>query len=185
MQSFNLHNDEGELDMIINWMRNSTSAAWAFLILRLWLGYEWLSAGWEKLGTDVWTGDKAGVAIGGFLKGAIGKSTGDHAEVHGWFGDFLQNMVVPNGKFFSYLVVYGEMLVGLGLILGGLTMVAAIGGVLMNMMYLWAGTSSTNPELLVLSILVLVAGANASKLGLDHFLRKWFVKSPDPMSRNL
>jgi thiosulfate dehydrogenase (quinone) large subunit len=31
------------------WLFQSTAAAWIWLVVRLYLGYEWLEAGWEKL----------------------------------------------------------------------------------------------------------------------------------------
>ena len=50
-----------------------TRLAPLWLIIRLYVGYEWLMAGWEKF-TDpagVWVGAKAGTAIMGFAKGAL------------------------------------------------------------------------------------------------------------------
>jgi len=37
--------------------------AWVWLILRLYIGWEWLNAGWGKLQNPTWTGSKAGTAI--------------------------------------------------------------------------------------------------------------------------
>ena len=38
------------------WLFGSSKAAWIWLIVRLWLGWEWLHAGWHKLfgGTITW-----------------------------------------------------------------------------------------------------------------------------------
>ena len=61
----------------MNGLRTSRFTGIAWLIARLYLGYEWLIGGWEKVvgeGGAVWVGDKAGVAVAGFLKGAIAKS---------------------------------------------------------------------------------------------------------------
>jgi thiosulfate dehydrogenase [quinone] large subunit len=106
---------------------------WLWLILRLYVGWEWLSAGWGKVTSPVWTGSKAGVALTGFLQGALAKTAGDHPDVQGWYAAFLQNVVIPNAVFWSYLVSWGELVVGIALILGILTGVAAFFGSFMNM----------------------------------------------------
>ncbi len=54
----------------------NTRWAWIWLILRLYAGYEWLSAGVGKVQSPVWVGGQAGVAITGFVKGALAKTAG-------------------------------------------------------------------------------------------------------------
>jgi thiosulfate dehydrogenase [quinone] large subunit len=53
-------------------------------------------------------------------------------------------------------------------ILGSLTITAAFFGLLMNFMFVFAGTVSTNPWLMLLGLLVVVAGTNAGRFGLDR-----------------
>lgn len=139
-------------------------------ILRIWLGYQWISAGIEKISNPAWVGSKAGVAITGFLKGALAKATGDHPLVQGWYASFIQSVALPNAKVFSYLVAYGEVLVGISLILGALTIVGLLAGAFMNLNYMLAGTTSTNPNLYTAAILLMAAGANAYLFGLDRFI---------------
>jgi thiosulfate dehydrogenase (quinone) large subunit len=146
---------------------------WVWLVVRLYLGYEWISAGWTKLagsGSSAWVGDKAGAAIVGFAKGALAKSSGDHPDVTGWYATFLNDLVIPNAGLFGRLVAVGETLVGLALILGALTGIAAFFGILMNANYLLAGTVSTNPILIILGTIVMLAWRNAGWIGLDRFL---------------
>ncbi len=150
----------------------STRSAWIWLILRLYVGYQWISAGWEKIHSDVWTGGKAGLALHGFIQGALAKSKaapGGHADVTGWYANFLQHVVLPNAKVFSIVVSYGEFLVGLGLILGLLTGVAAFFGGMMNISYLFAGTLSTNPLLLLCATILVLAWKVGGWYGLDRF----------------
>lgn len=59
--------------------------AWLWLILLLYVGWEWLSAGWGKLHEAAWTGDKAGAAISGFVNHALTETTGAHPNVQGWY----------------------------------------------------------------------------------------------------
>ncbi len=147
-----------------------TRASWLWLIVRLYIGYEWVSAGLEKLSSPVWTGARAGTALAGFVQGAIKQTGGAHPNVQGWYGDFLKSFVVPNASTFSYLVSLGETLVGVALILGALTGVAAFFGIFMNANYLLAGTVSTNPILAFLAIFIVLAWRNAGWIGLDRWL---------------
>jgi thiosulfate dehydrogenase [quinone] large subunit len=143
--------------------------AWIWLILRLYLGYEWVLAGWEKL-TGGWMGATAGTALTGFLKGALTKSTGAHPDVQGGYAWFLQNAVLPNAAVWSYVVAWGEFLVGVGLILGIFTGIAAFFGGFMNANYLLAGTVSTNPILFIIEIFIILAWKTAGWWGLDRWV---------------
>ena len=113
--------------------------AWIWLILRLYVGYEWITAGWEKLNSPAWTGAKAGSAMTGFVKGALAQTGGAHPAVQGWYASFLQSAVLPAPVVWSWAISIGEFLVGLGLIVGMLTGIAAFFGSVMNMNYLLAG----------------------------------------------
>ena len=155
---------------VARFLFSDVRASWIWLIVRLYLGYEWLSAGTEKLTSPAWTGAQAGTALTGFLKGALAKTAGANPSVQGWYAAFLRDVVLPNAKAFSYLVAFGETLVGVALVLGLLTGIAAFFGVVMNANYLLAGTVSTNPILIILGALVMLAWRNAGWIGLDRWL---------------
>jgi len=57
-----------------------------------------------------------------------------------------------------------------GLILGAFVGVAALAGAFMNMNFMLAGSASSNPVLLVLAILLILAWKTAGYIGLDRFL---------------
>lgn len=146
-------------------------------IVRVYVGWEWLSAGFGKTfgsSSAAWVGANAGTAVTGFLKGGLAKATGEHPQVQSWYGWFIEQIALPNATLFSYIVAWGELLVGVGLIIGFLTTIALFGGILMNLNYLFAGTVSTNAQLLVLEALLLWAGAAAYYWGVDRvFLPRW------------
>ena len=144
--------------------------AWVWLILRLYLGYEWLTAGWEKLTSPAWTGAQAGTALTGFVKGALTKATGAHPDVQGGYAWFLQNLVLPNAVVWGYVVSWGEFLVGVALILGLFTGIAAFFGGFMNANYLMAGTVSTNPILFIIAAGIILAWKTAGWWGLDRWV---------------
>lgn len=141
-------------------------------LVRLYVGYEWLIAGWGKATNPagVWVGDKAGAAVTGFLTGALKKTSGDHPDVQGYYGWFIQHVALPNATFLSYAVTFGEIFVGVALILGLFTGIAAFFGGLMNTNYLMAGTVSSNPMLFVLATLLVLAWRTSGYWGLDRWL---------------
>lgn len=147
---------------------NDTRSAIIWLLIRVYVGYTWLTAGWGKIHSDAWTGDNAGVAIQGFVNGALAKSQ-EGADVAGWYASFLENSVLPNATVFSFIVAYGELLVGLGLIVGLLTGIAAFFGSVMNVSFLFAGTLSVNPVLFILSTWLVLAWKVAGWYGLDRW----------------
>ena len=141
-----------------------------WLAIRLYVGWIWLQAGIEKVQSPVWTGTKSGVALTGFVTGALQKTLGLHPDVQGWYATFLKDFVLPNSSLFSYLVAYGEVLVGIALILGFLTGTAAFFGGFMNMSFLLAGTVSTNPILFLFELLLILAWRVAGWWGIDRFI---------------
>lgn len=149
---------------------SNTSMAFVWLIVRVYLGWQWLSAGWEKVTSPMWTGANAGGALQGFVQGALSKTSGAHPDVSGWYGSFLQHAVLPHIHTWSYVVAYGEVFVGVALILGILTGIAAFFGLFMNLNYLLAGTVSINPILFTLSIFIILAWKVAGYIGFDRYL---------------
>ena len=147
-----------------------TRFAWAWLALRLYVGWQWIIAGWAKIHDAVWTGEKAGAALQGFLSGALQKTAGSHPDVSGWYAYFIQNVVIPHAAFFSCVVAYGEVVVGFCLIAGLFTGIAAFFGAFMNVNYLFAGTVSVNPLLLLVELFLILAWRNAGWYGVDRFL---------------
>ncbi len=163
-----------------------TRMAWFWLIVRLYLCYEWLTAGLEKMfgrsfsfgssfgqaaqGGSWITGSHVGAAVKGFASGALAQTGGAHPSVQGWYGWVLQHVVIPNAGTFAYAITFGEVLVGLGLLVGALTGIAACFGLFMNLNYLFAGTVSTNPLLGVLAVLVVLAWRIAGYYGVDRYL---------------
>ncbi|HTK33582.1 MAG TPA: DoxX family membrane protein [Candidatus Paceibacterota bacterium] len=149
---------------------NNTKASWFWFIVRIYVGYEWLIAGWGKVTSPSWTGPTAGGALSGFLNGALAKTASAHPDVQGWYAYFLEHVVLAHAHTWSYFVAYGELLVGLALILGIFTGVAAFFGLFMNLNYLLAGTVSTNPVLFVLGIGLVMSWKVAGYIGLDRWL---------------
>lgn len=145
----------------------NTKSGWIWLILRLYLGYAWLMAGIGKVTSDAWTGEQAGLAVTQYLEGAVAKAS--EGDVSTWYAWFLENVAIPNATLFSYLVAWGEVLVGIGLIVGFLTGICAFFGALMNISFLLAGTVSSNPMMFIIAVLLIMAWKVAGWYGLDRW----------------
>jgi thiosulfate dehydrogenase (quinone) large subunit len=150
--------------MIMEFLRTNKIAAGLLTFLRLYLGWSWLSAGWGKV-----TGDPFNAA--GYLNGAVNNPVMSQEQVvYPTYVAFLENFALPYADLFSFMVAWGEVLVGLGLILGVLTTWAAFFGIVMNFAFMFAGTISTNPWMVMLTIFILAAGYNAGRFGGDRWV---------------
>jgi thiosulfate dehydrogenase (quinone) large subunit len=147
----------------------SSGSAVLWFVVRMNVGAQWFLAGWEKVKEPALWGT-SGVALKGFVTGALAKSAGPNPAVQGWYANFLHQFVLPNVGLISFLVTYGEFAVGLGILLGVLTGIAAGFGVLMNMNYLLAGTVSINPILGMFALFLCFSWRVCGQIGLDRRL---------------
>jgi thiosulfate dehydrogenase (quinone) large subunit len=142
-----------------------------WLVVRLYVGFAWLEAGWHKVTDAKWAwGNGSGVL--GYWKGAVAiPQQGSPRISYDWYRDFLNFLISNNAHtWMAPVIAWGEVLVGLGLIFGVLTGWAAFFGALMNMSFMLAGSASTNPVLFSLSILLILAWRVAGYLGGDRFV---------------
>lgn len=150
---------------------NSTTFSLVWLVIRLYVGYQWLSSGLGKLGNPGWT--VTGEALQGFWVRAVAIPDAPARPVitYDWYRAFIQGLL-DSGSYvwFSKLVVAGEILIGVALILGLFTAIAAFFGGFMNWNFMMAGTASTNPMLFTLSILLILAWKTAGYWGLDRLV---------------
>jgi thiosulfate dehydrogenase [quinone] large subunit len=148
---------------------SSTDWAWLWLMVRLYLGVSWMKGGWHKLSEEPWTG--TGVAVKGFWDRAVAIPEGGRPAIsYDWYREMLQFMLDNElWPIFGKLIAFGEVAVGLGLIVGLFTGIAAFSGALMNWNFMLAGTSSTNPVLGLTGILVVLAWKTAGWWGLDRW----------------
>ncbi len=145
-----------------------TRVAWLWLILRLWLGYNWLSSGYDKLINPAWT--VTGSALKGFWSGAV-VTTPKPVAAYDWYRQFLQYLLnIQAYTWFSKVVVAAELVVGVLLILGAFTGIAAFVGGFMNWNFMMAGSASVNPVFFTISVLLILAWKIAGYWGLDRWL---------------
>lgn len=147
-----------------------------WLPIRLFVGFSFLEAGLHKLlpeGKAMGAGWlDGGASLLGYWKGAVAiPETGRPAITFEWYRDFLNLLIANDAQtWFAYLIVFGEIAVGLGLIFGALSGIAAFFGITMNMSFLLAGSASTNPVLLMMGIGLMLAWRVCGYYGLDRYL---------------
>jgi thiosulfate dehydrogenase (quinone) large subunit len=163
--------DEGIRDpKIAHLLFNDSRSAALWLGVRVYIGFLWLSSGWGKFTGEGWM--DGGAALQGYWTRAVAiPEQGRPAITYGWYRDFLQYMLDSGWhSWFAKFIVIGEILVGVGLIVGALVGISAFFGTLLNFNFMLAGTASTNPVMFGLSVLLILAWKVAGHIGVDRFL---------------
>jgi thiosulfate dehydrogenase (quinone) large subunit len=174
---------------IPQWLFRSRTSSWLWLVVRVYLGYEWLNAGYQKIwGSEksfFWFGSGAGVK--GFAgAGVAGSTAGSGGASYGWWAAFLHNFVIPNASWIARFIAVSEILIGVALILGLFTGVAALAGVLLNVIYMFTGSAGVNPAFALMSVFLILAWRNAGSVGADHYVlhgRWWRMHVTDRLQR--
>jgi thiosulfate dehydrogenase [quinone] large subunit len=150
----------------------STRAGLFWLPIRLFVGFAWLEAGFHKASGAGWL--DGGTALQGYWTHAVAipaQGAGSPAITFEWYRTFLQTLLDAHAyTWFAPLIAFGEMAVGIGLILGVLTGFAAFFGAIMSMSFLLAGSDSTNPVMLTLAIGLILAWKVSGYYGLDRYI---------------
>ena len=148
---------------------DSPRSAPLWLGARVYLGYEWFNAGFHKITDPAWM---AGGKLQGYWAHAVAlPAEGRPAISYDWYRSALQGLLEGGHQsWFAPLIAAGELLVGVGLIVGALVGVAAFFGAVMNMSFMLAGSASTNPILFSLAIGMMLAWKVAGYIGVDRVL---------------
>ena len=93
-----------------------------------------------------------------------------------WYKDFLETTVLPHAALFATLQTFGEVVVGLGLVLGLFTRLAAVIGLLLSLNYglatQWMSFGQQGFHLLLITSMIIFLVAGAGRVwGLDKLLR--------------
>ncbi|MFI7403527.1 DoxX family protein [Streptomyces sp. NPDC049541] len=101
-----------------------TGAEW-LAVLRIGLGLWWLES-WRHKDRKAWFERGTGIAWAAGI-----------AAKHRWNAvrSGFEVMVAPRPRTMAYVVVYAELAIGLGLVVGFLSPIALVGGLLLNVLY--------------------------------------------------
>jgi len=160
---------------IARFLFSDTRMALVWLLLRVYVGWAWLDAGWHKvLDTGAATNyivDGKGILAFWQRIAAVPAAPAKPTITYDWYRGFIQWLIdVHAENVMGKLIAFGEVAVGLGLIFGAFTGVAAVAGAFMNLNFMLAGSASTNPVLLLIGFLLVLAWKTAGYIGLDRFL---------------
>lgn len=143
----------------------------ALLLLRVYLGAIFLVAGVPKLRQDFTPHLVRFLEEVGLVQG------------HRFYQEFIRAVVLPNAMLFASVVGWGESLVGLLLVLGLCTRLAAVGALLLVVNYMlakgaWLWNPSSNDAAFTLISIALLIGAAGRTLGVDTVLARRWPRSP-------
>jgi hypothetical protein len=115
------------------------------LAIQAFLGYEWIMSGLSK------------ALAGDFATGLGGTLSDGSKDMSGFYKSFLDGIVIPNAEAFGYLVMFGELAIGITLIT-----VAAV------WWFRWSKLSTTGRS--VILWLVLLAGVFATFMNVNFHI---------------
>ena len=150
---------------------SNTRAGLIWLPIRIFVGFEWLEAGWHKLTGTGWI--DGGASLLGYWQNAVKvpDPPGKASITFEWYRSFLQFLIDNHASgWFAWLITLGEIAIGLGLLTGTLVGIAAFFGALMNMSFLLAGSASVNPVLFTFAVGLMLAWKVAGYYGIDRYL---------------
>lgn len=145
----------------VAWLRESKYATVAWLAVRVWVGIMWMEAGWSK----VFGAENAaflhnnGAGVAGFA--------GHGAPAYSWWGSIMHSFVVPNASWIAVLVAFGELAIGIGLVVGFLTRTAAIASLVLLFTYVMSGTASVTAFYAMCAIIVLATWRTSTWISVD------------------
>ena len=139
---------------------------WYLSVLRIYVGYYLLWQGIRKFQRNFPKGDW------------IGRQIGDIAalDLFPWYKRFLLDYVVPNQELFGYLVMIGELAVGACLLLGLMTRMSAVVGLVMLVNYYLGpgmargGVTLAQQQIFIVALAIFVLSNPGRTLGLDGLL---------------
>lgn len=149
---------------------NDVRLSWVWMALRLYLGWHFLSAGWVKYSSPAWL--ENGEALKLFWAESLTMPTqGTHFTICPWYKTAL-DFLVQGGHYawLSRLVISGEIVVGLALLVGSLTGLAALLASFACWNQLMCGCTGANVSIFPLTLLLALAWKTAGYQGLDRFI---------------
>ncbi|WP_010174692.1 DoxX family protein [Bacillus coahuilensis] len=141
-----------------SFLKNSLLVAWAFVIVRVYLSYMWLSNAENKLVYDF--------NIGPMLEGQV-----NSGQLPGFWAGFMKIFVLPFTDIFEALVTVGELCVGIALLAGIFLRFSALMGAIMNFSFLMTFQAGLDLQMMILQVILIVFATQAGRIGLDRYVQ--------------
>lgn len=147
----------------------STGASPLWLVVRIWVGWQWLDSGWAELRDPFGIGGVAdAIAQRWSATSQSGLSGGWQSALADWL---LAHQA--QGTLASALAL-AETVIGLAIFLGAFVGLLVAAGVLLDLLTLLLAGIPPHPTLLGLAVLLVLAWKNAGYIGFDRYLLRWF-----------
>jgi thiosulfate dehydrogenase (quinone) large subunit len=153
----------------------------AVAVLRIVVGAWFLKAVWTKLTLGFAAGVIPYPAVSPRFLGFQPKRVAEFAAGNpvGWYKDFLEQTVLPHASLFATLQTYGEVAVGIGLVLGLLTGVSAIVGLFLALNFglatQWMSSGQQGFHLVLITSMIIFIVTRAGRVwGIDA----WLLRGP-------
>jgi thiosulfate dehydrogenase (quinone) large subunit len=149
------------------WVKESRLMAVGWLAMRVWLGIMWIQAGWAKLfgAENAFFLHHNGAGVAGFAAHGTPAYT--------WWGHFLTGFVVPNAGWIAVLVAVSELVIGVALVAGLFTRVAALGSLALLFTYVMSGTASVCGWYALFAIVILTMWRTSGWIGFDGLIANY------------
>ena len=153
-------------------LKDSKLAALVWTAMRVWLGVMWIQAGSAK----IWGAEAAGFLHnnGAGVAGFAAHGT----PAYSWWGSFLHGFVVPNAGALGVLIAVAEFSIGVALVAGLFTRVAALGSLALLFTYVMSGTASVCAFYALFAIVILVMWRTSSWIGIDGLISAYRQRHP-------
>src|SRR6202034_2555189 len=147
-------------------LKTSKLAALAWTAMRVWLGVMWIQAGASKL----W-----GAEAAAFLHSSAGVAgfAAHGTPAYSWWGSFLHSFVVPNAGWIGILIAVAEFTIGVALVAGLFTRIAALGSLALLFTYVMSGTASVCAWYALFAIVILTMWRTSSWIGIDGLIARY------------
>jgi thiosulfate dehydrogenase [quinone] large subunit len=149
-------------------------------LLRVVVGAWFIKAVWTKLVVEWLWGAVPYPAVSARFLGFYPKRVAEFAAGNplAWYRDFLESVVLPQNRVFATLQAFGEVAVGLGLVLGLLTGLTALVGLFLSLNYglasQWMSFGQQGFHVLLVTSMLVFLGARAGRAwGLDGWILAW------------
>lgn len=138
-------------------------------LARMAFGIQWIMQGWFKL--------TAHFNISGLFPSIASSKDSPH-----WYKSFIETTAAPYPQLYNILIPWGELLVGIGLVLGLLTLPALLAGFFMDINYVLSDMVYIYPTQLAIGMLLILFRKDTLYWSLDRaasFLQSRKATSPN------
>lgn len=156
---------------IINFLFGDKDSAPLWAVVRFYVGFAWLSAGYGKIRDQAWM--ISGTALKQFWMMTTAPSPPESPpqRTYDWYHAFLTFML--HNDWFTWLakvIAVGEVVVGVFLLCGAFVGIVSLFGAVLNFNYALAGSAGANTVLLIMGSLLVTAWMVSGYIGLDRYL---------------